>query len=85
MAAVGAAAVPAKVSRASRTMLTSGTTASGPLRLRPGNSTIIPGAKHRSISGTMYACASLKLRAKLVNASSNAEKKAANSTSRPST
>ena len=75
-------ACPSDRSRAKRTMLTSGVTTSGPARFSPGIIASSPGAKDASINGIRYACASLKLRAKLVSAKSTAEKNAANSISR---
>ena len=66
-------------------MFTSGTTANRPVNCRLGIRQMTPGTRHNSISGMMYAWASLKLRAQLVIASSTAEKNAANSASSSST
>src|SRR5436305_1312811 len=57
-------------------MLNKGSTASVGRRVRPGIIASTPGPSAPSISGIRYACASLKLRAKLVRLSSTAERNA---------
>ena len=55
--------LPSKRSRASISMFTRGSTAIQPVNVKLGIRHNTPGTRHRSISGMIYAWASLKLRA----------------------
>src|SRR5438874_13660395 len=78
-------ASPSSTSRASSTMFASGTTLSSQFSSSPGITLMNPGARDTTISGTTYAWASLKLRAKLVTKSNTAAKNIENKTSNRST
>ena len=67
-------ALPSMISRASKTIFIKGITVKIPESSRVGVSANIPGVMDSKVTGTTYACASLKLLAKLVIASRTAEK-----------